>query len=78
MENITTPVALLWSKNDKLADPTDVEALHEKLKSLVDSYCVPLDQFNHLDFVWGIDANKLVYEKVLTLLKKYSLYIYNS
>lgn len=71
VDKITVPVALMWSKNDKLADPTDVGLLHEKLKSLVASYCIKLDAFNHLDFVWGIDANKLVYDDILTLFKKY-------
>ncbi|PRD27383.1 UNVERIFIED_CONTAM: Gastric triacylglycerol lipase [Trichonephila clavipes] len=63
VENITTNVALFWSKNDKLADDKDVHLLEGKLKSCVSSTCIKLPQFNHLDFVWGIDANTLVYEE---------------
>ncbi|GFU53441.1 hypothetical protein NPIL_521431 [Nephila pilipes] len=33
--NITTNVALFWSKNDKLADAKDVHLLEAKLKSCV-------------------------------------------
>lgn len=51
-----------------LADPTDVGLLQEKLKSLVFSYRVPFPPFNHLDFVMGIDAHKLVYDQVLSQL----------
>ncbi|XP_035212094.1 gastric triacylglycerol lipase-like isoform X2 [Stegodyphus dumicola] len=71
-ENITTPVSLIWSRNDKLADPEDVAILRGKLKSLVSSSCVNFDRFNHLDFVWAINAKTLVYNEVLALLKKYS------
>lgn len=74
VENITTPVALMWSKNDQLADPTDVGLLQQKLKSLVTSYLVKFDPFSHIDFVWAIDANTYVYKEVLTLLKKISLH----
>jgi lysosomal acid lipase/cholesteryl ester hydrolase len=71
VSNITTPVALLWSLNDALADPTDVVALQPKLKSLVSSYCVSYSAFNHEDFVMAEQANTLVYQQVLELLRKY-------
>ncbi|GIY64419.1 lipase [Caerostris extrusa] len=72
LENITAKVALLWAENDKLADPEDVHYLEGRLKNLIFSKPVNLKQFNHLDFVWGMDANVLVYEDVLTLLEKHS------
>ncbi|XP_055926655.1 gastric triacylglycerol lipase-like [Argiope bruennichi] len=70
LENITTKVGLIWSENDKLADPTDIHILEKKLKNVILSTPVKLKEFNHLDFVWGIDANILVYDNVLSLLKK--------
>lgn len=72
LENITTKVALIWSENDKLADPSDVHLLEKKLKNMVLSTPVKLKKFNHLDFVWAVDANSLVYEYVLSLLKNHS------
>ncbi|KAG8201347.1 hypothetical protein JTE90_016824 [Oedothorax gibbosus] len=72
VQNITTKVALFWSKNDQLADPQDVELLHKSLKTCVSSYCIKFNSFNHLDFVWAIDANTLLYGEVQSLLKKYS------
>lgn len=72
VENVTAPVVLVWSQNDELADPTDVGLLHERLKTLVASYRVKLDAFNHLDFVWAVDAKKLVYDFVLSTLAKYA------
>ncbi|KAG8180326.1 hypothetical protein JTE90_016360 [Oedothorax gibbosus] len=71
VSKITTPVALLWSLNDALADSADVVELQPKLKSLVSSYCVPYPAFNHEDFVMAEQANTLVYQQVLDLLRKY-------
>lgn len=31
---------------------------------------MPWPKFNHLDFMWGKDAPKLVYERVLEIMRK--------
>ena len=38
---------------------------------LVDNYRVPFDNWNHLDFLWGIDAPTLVYNELLKNLELY-------
>lgn len=68
-ENITTPMALFSGKDDWLADPKDVNKLKRKLKSL--KYFTMIDDWDHLDFIWAMDAKKVVYDKVMALLKKY-------
>ncbi|XP_071952706.1 gastric triacylglycerol lipase-like isoform X2 [Antedon mediterranea] len=69
LENIQTPVALFWGGNDMLADPTDVKKLRSKLKNIAfDSY---IKQYNHLDFIWSMDAADVVYKDILTIMKKY-------
>lgn len=68
LSNITTPVAIVWSMNDKLADPADVGLLEGKLKTLVSSYCVPFAPFNHGDYILAVDAHKLYFDQVLSLL----------
>ncbi|XP_054716028.1 gastric triacylglycerol lipase-like [Uloborus diversus] len=71
VSKITAPVALIWSMNDALADPVDVDILIGKLKSMVSNYCVPFPLFNHQDFVLAVDTRKLLYDHLLQLLKKF-------
>ena len=35
------------------------------------SFRVNFDAWNHLDFLWGIDAKKLVYDKIIDLMKQF-------
>eukprot|EP01113_Clastostelium_recurvatum_P019154 TRINITY_DN2260_c0_g1_i2.p1 TRINITY_DN2260_c0_g1~~TRINITY_DN2260_c0_g1_i2.p1 ORF type:complete len:416 (+),score=92.39 TRINITY_DN2260_c0_g1_i2:32-1279(+) len=67
---LTLPVALFSGGQDDLADPTDVQTLKGTLRSVVFSKEVP--EYDHMDFVWGTDANVRIYDDVLTLLKKYA------
>ena len=36
-----------------------------KLPNIYDNYEVPYENWNHLDYLWGIDADRLVYDQVL-------------
>jgi len=59
---IEVPVALYWGGNDWLADPNDVKVLMKILpKKWYDKY---LEVWEHLDFIWGLDAAPLVYDDV--------------
>ncbi|XP_043217732.1 lipase 3-like [Amphibalanus amphitrite] len=67
-ENVTAPVVLLFGKNDKVADRRDVASLASRLPNLVASQQVAWPLWQHLDFLWGIDADRLVYRHVLQYL----------
>lgn len=64
---MTVPVALYWSQKDWLADPTDVRALLPQLPSkLYDKY---ITNWDHLDFIWGMDAATVVYYDIIKNMK---------
>jgi len=65
MDKVTAPVACYWSENDWMAAPEDVIKLTSRLPNLYASYDVPFAKWNHLDHLWGIDADTLVYAEVL-------------
>lgn len=68
LSRISVPIAIFYSDNDWLASTLDVQKLLTELKSVRFVYKVPFKKFNHLDYLWGIDARKLVYEKLLKVL----------
>ncbi|XP_018397034.1 PREDICTED: lipase 3-like isoform X2 [Cyphomyrmex costatus] len=70
LANITVPIGIFYADNDLLADSLDVKKLYKSLSNILDLYRVPLPKFNHLDFIWGKDAPKFVYKRLLKIMKK--------
>lgn len=50
----------------------DVRTLSKSLPTMILNYKVNYSKFNHLDYLWGIDAPKLVYEKLISEMEKYT------
>ncbi|XP_030383308.1 lipase 3-like isoform X2 [Scaptodrosophila lebanonensis] len=71
LENVKAKVALYYSKNDWLAAPADVETLYRKLPNVVSKYLVDYSRFNHLDFIWAVDARELLWERVFHAMRKH-------
>ena len=55
-----------------MSDPLDVEFLREALSAGVVRREVHVEEYEHLDFVWGDDANRRLYRPVLDFLRQYS------
>ncbi|EDW76558.1 uncharacterized protein Dwil_GK14601, isoform A [Drosophila willistoni] len=70
LENVQAKVALYYGQNDWLAQPEDVEDLDRMLPNVVSKYLVDYPEFNHLDFIWGIDARELLWERMFDLMKE--------
>ncbi|XP_033107826.1 lysosomal acid lipase/cholesteryl ester hydrolase-like [Anneissia japonica] len=71
VDNMEVPVALYSGGEDWLADPTDVDDVTPRLKNVVRN--LRLQDYDHLDFVWGMDAASRLYPDVLAMLKKYAV-----
>jgi pimeloyl-ACP methyl ester carboxylesterase len=69
LRNVRAPVALHYSTNDWLAEPVDVEELHQGLPNVIGKFLVPDPSFNHLDFVWAIDVRSLLYDRVFQIMR---------
>ncbi|XP_039502057.1 lipase 3 isoform X1 [Drosophila santomea] len=69
LENVRAKVALYYGQNDWLAPPEDVEMLYRKLPNVVEKYLVDDKEFNHLDFIWGIDARELLWDRMLEIMR---------
>lgn len=61
------PVALYWAQNDWLADPTDVRMLLKLLPNQLYNKYIP--HWDHLDFIWGLDAATVVYDDVIAHIR---------
>ncbi|XP_013172126.1 PREDICTED: lipase 3-like [Papilio xuthus] len=66
--NIKIPVFLHYTYNDPLSQVEDVDRLHKELGAST-KMLVPLPLFNHLDFIWGIDAKELLFDKVIKIMR---------
>ena len=66
MRLLQVSTALFTGGDDWLADTEDVAMLIPKLKETqVLHFVKNMTDYNHLDFVWGINANRKVYDVII-------------
>ncbi|XP_059352014.1 lipase lipl-1-like [Daphnia carinata] len=66
LRNVTVPVYVFSGGADGVVTPLDVDWLLTQLGNLVGS--TRLSDYNHLDFLFGIDVKERLYDKVIALL----------
>ncbi|XP_059483958.1 uncharacterized protein LOC132201649 [Neocloeon triangulifer] len=68
LNKVIAPVYLHYADNDWLAHPLDVQRIENNIGNLKAMVRMAPPSFNHIDFIWGIDATTLVYEPLLAFL----------
>ncbi|CAH1638712.1 unnamed protein product [Spodoptera littoralis] len=69
LSKVTTPVFLHYSDSDPLAHVQDVNRLFSELGRAIGKFRVPESTFSHIDYMYGINAKELVYDRVINLIK---------
>ncbi|XP_062959358.1 lipase member N [Cynocephalus volans] len=64
------PTAIWAGGHDVLVTPRDVAEILPQIRNL--RYFKLLPEWNHFDFVWGLDAPQRMYSKIIALMKAYS------
>ncbi|CAL7940643.1 unnamed protein product [Xylocopa violacea] len=70
LSNIVVPIMLFCGDNDWFSNRIDVHKLTSQLPNKPIISYVPFKKFNHIDFLWAIDAPKLVYKSLLKMLSQ--------
>ena len=65
---LNIPTVLVTGEKDYLADPTDELWLLQQIKKTVIKFMY-LDNYNHLDFLWSMDAPTRIYYPVIEIMK---------
>ncbi|XP_013878765.1 gastric triacylglycerol lipase [Austrofundulus limnaeus] len=69
VQDMKVPTALFSGGHDTLADPKDMAVLLTQVSNLV--YHQHIEHWEHLDFIWGMDAPQQMFPSILKLLQKY-------
>ena len=68
LSKFDVPTYLFTGGRDWLADPTDVAKLIPQIQHVLKNR-VDISYYEHLDFIWGVDANKKVYDIIINDIK---------
>ena len=68
LSKINTKIVIIYGTKDWLTHPKDVRWLSRQLPNVVKM--MKVKGYNHLDFVWGLDAKDQIYEKIIKTIRQ--------
>ena len=68
VSSITVPIAMFHGTSDWLVEPQGIKKLESQTRNLVFKREIP--HWEHLDFIWAMDAPELCYEEIINLFKR--------
>ncbi|KAL7053067.1 hypothetical protein AAHC03_025986 [Spirometra sp. Aus1] len=71
LSNLDIPLKLYWGGDDWLSAPEDVRRLLAELPKRPYIRDMYLPHYNHLEFVWGMDAARLIYSDILDFFREF-------
>nr|CDS18717.1 lysosomal acid lipase:cholesteryl ester [Echinococcus granulosus] len=77
LDAVGLPVTVYWSGQDWLAPPRDISRILTELSRGRDAQMrdVYLPDYNHLDFVWGVDAASHIYRDIIHFFRQHQLWL---
>ncbi|XP_042311950.1 lysosomal acid lipase/cholesteryl ester hydrolase-like [Sceloporus undulatus] len=69
IEDIKIPVAIWTGGHDFFVDSRDAAMLTSRIHNLIYEKHIP--EWEHQDFIWGLDAPKRIYADIIQTMKKY-------
>ena len=69
LKKCKVPTVLVHGMEDWLATPKDVAFTASQLPNLIKT--IRMELYNHMDFIWGMNAHKDIYQPVIHIMKQH-------
>ncbi|XP_017784822.1 PREDICTED: lipase 3-like [Nicrophorus vespilloides] len=72
INQILVPTAMYYANCDWLVSREDVAIAKKQLPNIIDDYLIPMEIFNHFDFLWAGNIKEVLLNRILKLIDSYN------